>query len=102
MLILSLATIATLAFLLGSGLWIAFSLIGTAWIVLAFFSPFDPGPILASDFWGASYGWDLTAVPMFIWMGEILFRLGLAYKLLRVLFLLCNLLARCLFYMILI
>ena len=83
MLILSLATIATLAFLLGSGVWIAFSLIGTAWVVLTFFSPFDPGPILASDFWGASYGWDLTALPMFIWMGEILFRSGLADNMFR-------------------
>ncbi|MCE8015215.1 TRAP transporter large permease subunit [Halomonas sp. MCCC 1A17488] len=83
MLILSLATIATLAILLGSGVWIAFALIGTAWIVLAFFSSFDPGPILASDFWGASYGWDLTALPMFIWMGEILFRSGLADNMFR-------------------
>ncbi|WP_111411938.1 TRAP transporter large permease [Billgrantia lactosivorans] len=83
MLILSLATIATLAILLGSGVWIAFALIGTAWIVLAFFSPFAPGPILASDFWGASYGWDLTALPMFIWMGEILFRSGLADNMFR-------------------
>ena len=83
MLTLSLATIATLAFLLGSGVWIAFSLIGTAWVVLTFFSPFDPGPILASDFWGASYGWDLTALPMFIWMGEILFRSGLADNMFR-------------------
>ncbi|KAA0013567.1 TRAP transporter large permease subunit [Billgrantia pellis] len=83
MLILSLATIATLAILLGSGVWIAFALMGTAWIALAFFSSFDPGPILASDFWGASYGWDLTALPMFIWMGEILFRSGLADNMFR-------------------
>ncbi|MCE8019155.1 TRAP transporter large permease subunit [Halomonas sp. MCCC 1A11036] len=83
MLILSLATIFTLAILLGSGVWIAFALIGTAWIALAFFSPFAPGPILASDFWGASYGWDLTALPMFIWMGEILFRSGLADNMFR-------------------
>ncbi|MGR2737078.1 TRAP transporter large permease [Billgrantia sp. Q4P2] len=83
MLILSLATILTLAILLGSGVWIAFALIGTAWIALAFFSPFAPGPILASDFWGASYGWDLTALPMFIWMGEILFRSGLADNMFR-------------------
>nr|WP_206022122.1 TRAP transporter large permease subunit [Halomonas bachuensis] len=80
---LSLATILTLAILLGSGVWIAFALIGTAWIALAFFSPFAPGPILASDFWGASYGWDLTALPMFIWMGEILFRSGLADNMFR-------------------
>ncbi|MBA2777494.1 TRAP transporter large permease subunit [Billgrantia kenyensis] len=83
MLILSLATIFTLAVLLGSGVWIAFALIGTAWVALAFFSPFSPGPILASDFWGASYGWDLTALPMFIWMGEILFRSGLADNMFR-------------------
>ena len=83
MLLLSLATIFTLVLLLGSGVWIAFALIGTAWIALQFFSPFDPGPILASDFWGASYGWDLTALPMFIWMGEILFRSGLADNMFR-------------------
>ncbi len=83
MLLLSLATIVTLVVLLGSGVWIAFALIGTAWIALQFFSPFDPGPILASDFWGASYGWDLTALPMFIWMGEILFRSGLADNMFR-------------------
>ncbi|MCE9684122.1 TRAP transporter large permease [Halomonas alkalisoli] len=83
MLTLSLATLFTLALLLGSGVWIAFALIGTAWVALAFFSPFAPGPILASDFWGASYGWDLTALPMFIWMGEILFRSGLADSMFR-------------------
>jgi C4-dicarboxylate transporter, DctM subunit len=83
LLILSLASILTLAILLGSGVWIAFALIGTAWVALAFFSTFSPGPILASDFWGASYGWDLTALPMFIWMGEILFRSGLADNMFR-------------------
>ncbi|OJA05806.1 TRAP transporter large permease [Halomonas sp. QHL1] len=83
MLLLSLATIFTLVILLGSGVWIAFALIGTAWIALEFFSSFSPGSILASDFWGASYGWDLTALPMFIWMGEILFRSGLADNMFR-------------------
>jgi len=82
-LLLSLATIFTLVVLLGSGVWIAFALIGTAWIALEFFSSFSPGSILASDFWGASYGWDLTALPMFIWMGEILFRSGLADNMFR-------------------
>jgi C4-dicarboxylate transporter, DctM subunit len=80
---LSLAAILTLALLLGSGVWIAFALIGTAWVALEFFTPFAPSPILASDFWGASYGWDLTALPMFIWMGEILFRSGLADNMFR-------------------
>ncbi|MCA8862888.1 MULTISPECIES: TRAP transporter large permease [unclassified Halomonas] len=83
MLLLSLATIFTLVLLLGSGVWIAFALIGTAWVALEFFSSFSPVSILASDFWGASYGWDLTALPMFIWMGEILFRSGLADNMFR-------------------
>ena len=83
MLLLSLATLFTLVLLLGSGVWIAFALIGTAWIALEFFSSFSPASILASDFWGASYGWDLTALPMFIWMGEILFRSGLADNMFR-------------------
>ncbi|MGM0823469.1 MAG: TRAP transporter large permease [Pseudomonadota bacterium] len=83
MLLLSLVTIVTLFVLLGSGVWIAFALIGTAWVALSMFSSFAPGPVLASDFWGASYGWDLTALPMFIWMGEILFRSGLADNMFR-------------------
>ncbi|MGM0544432.1 MAG: TRAP transporter large permease [Pseudomonadota bacterium] len=83
MLLLSIVTIVTLFLLLGSGVWIAFALIGTAWVALSMFSSFAPGPVLASDFWGASYGWDLTALPMFIWMGEILFRSGLADNMFR-------------------
>ncbi|MCK0768541.1 MULTISPECIES: TRAP transporter large permease [Chromohalobacter] len=85
MLTLSLVTILVLALLLGGGVWIAFALLGTGWIALTFFGSFEPGPILASDFWGASYGWDLTALPMFVWMGEILFRSGLADNMFRAL-----------------
>lgn len=85
MLTLSLATLFTLAILLGGGMWIAFALLGTGWIALTGFSSFEVGPILASDFWGASYGWDLTALPMFVWMGEILFRSGLADNMFRAL-----------------
>ncbi|WP_110603125.1 TRAP transporter large permease, partial [Salinicola lusitanus] len=85
MLTLSLATLFTLAILLGGGVWIAFALLGTGWIALTGFSSFEVGPILASDFWGASYGWDLTALPMFVWMGEILFRSGLADNMFRAL-----------------
>ncbi|WFF40192.1 TRAP transporter large permease subunit [Salinicola endophyticus] len=85
MLTLSLATLFTLALLLGGGVWIAFALLGTGWLALTGFSSFEVGPILASDFWGASYGWDLTALPMFVWMGEILFRSGLADNMFRAL-----------------
>ena len=66
MLTISLVTLLALAVLLGSGVWIAYALLGTGFIVLTLFFPLEPGPILASDFWGASYGWDLTALPMFV------------------------------------
>ncbi|GEN25896.1 hypothetical protein HCU01_38450 [Halomonas cupida] len=85
MLVISIVTLVALAVLLGSGVWIAYALLGTGWLVLSLFFPLAPGPILASDFWGASYGWDLTALPMFVWMGEILFRSGLANNMFRAL-----------------
>lgn len=85
MLVISIVTLLALAVLLGSGVWIAYALLGTGWLLLTLFFPLAPGPILASDFWGASYGWDLTALPMFVWMGEILFRSGLANNMFRAL-----------------
>ena len=64
--------------LLGSGIWIAIvlAMIGFVAMVLQVSAP--PGAVLATSFWSASNSWDLTALPMFIWMGEILFRTRLA------------------------
>ncbi|WP_043526171.1 TRAP transporter large permease [Litchfieldella xinjiangensis] len=64
--------------LLGSGVWVAFSLLAIGWLGISQFTSIPAGDVLASDVWGASYSWDLTALPMFIWMGEILFRSRLA------------------------
>ena len=36
------------------------------------------GQVLATSMWTASNSWDLTALPMFIWMGEILYRTKLS------------------------
>jgi len=60
--------------LLSSGIWIPFSLIGLGWIVIYFFSDAPIGTVLASSIWGSSYSWELAALPLFIWLGEILFR----------------------------
>jgi C4-dicarboxylate transporter DctM subunit len=64
--------------LLGSGIWIAvvLGMVGFVAMVLKVAAP--PGTVLATSFWSASNSWDLTALPMFIWMGEILFRTKLA------------------------
>lgn len=57
--------------LLGAGVWIALSLLTAGLIVFTFFAPLDPGSILSSTMWDASWNWALTALPLFVWMGEI-------------------------------
>jgi C4-dicarboxylate transporter, DctM subunit len=59
---------------LALGLWVAFSLSLVALVALASKPAIPAGQVLATSFWSASTSWDLTALPMFIWMGEILFR----------------------------
>jgi len=60
--------------LLGSGIWVAFSLMGVGMIGMLFFTGAPVGNVLATTVWGASNSWALAALPLFIWMGEILFR----------------------------
>jgi len=78
MLTMMLVLFGALLLLLGSGVWVAFSLLGLGWLGLSQFSSVPTGSVMASDIWGSSYSWELTALPMFIWMGEILFRSRLA------------------------
>ena len=59
---------------LALGLWIAFSLSLVALVALLSKPAIPAAQVLATSFWSASTSWDLTALPMFIWMGEILFR----------------------------
>jgi C4-dicarboxylate transporter DctM subunit len=64
----------TLFILLGSGVWIGLSLMGVAWIAMEFFTTRPAGDAMATTVWGSLSSWTLTALPLFIWMGEILFR----------------------------
>lgn len=59
---------------LALGLWVAFSLSLVALVALASKPAIPAAQVLATSFWSAPTSWDLTALPMFIWMGEILFR----------------------------
>ncbi|VFR37108.1 TRAP dicarboxylate transporter, DctM subunit, unknown substrate 5 [plant metagenome] len=61
------------ALLLG-GVWIGLSLFALGWATLTVFTDTLPGPLMANTTWGAASAWSLTALPMFIWMGEILTR----------------------------
>jgi len=66
--------LSVLFLLLGSGVWVAFSLISVAMAAFILFTEAPFGEILATTVWGASNSWALAALPLFIWMGEILFR----------------------------
>jgi len=64
--------------LLAGGLWVGLTLIGVAWLGMELFSPRPAGDAMAVTIWGSSSSWTLTALPLFIWMGEILFRTRLS------------------------
>ncbi len=70
--------IGSLFVILGSGVWIGLSLTGVAWIAMELFSSRPAGEAMALTIWGSSSSWTLTALPLFIWMGEILFRTKLS------------------------
>ncbi|HXZ91317.1 MAG TPA: TRAP transporter large permease subunit [Burkholderiales bacterium] len=81
--IVSLVLVAALAALLASGLWIALTLLGVGWIAMVLFTSAPAGSLMATTVWGASTSWALTALPLFIWMGEILFRTRIAEDMFR-------------------
>jgi tripartite ATP-independent transporter DctM subunit len=64
--------------LLASGVWIAMTLAICGWVGQAFFVQTQPGKNLFSAFWESNASWELAALPLFIWMGEILFRTKLS------------------------
>ena len=59
---------------LGSGIWVAVSLLGVGLVGMTMFTSAPAGLVLATTVWGSSNSWALAALPLFIWMGEILFR----------------------------
>jgi tripartite ATP-independent transporter DctM subunit len=67
-----------LFFLLGSGVWIGLALLGAAYIGMELFTTRPVGDAMFTAIWSASSSWSLTALPLFIWMGEILFRTKLS------------------------
>jgi len=79
----TLLLIAALFLILGSGVWIGLALSGVAWIGMELFSSRPAGDAMAVTIWGSSSSWTLTALPLFIWMGEILFRTRLSQDMFR-------------------
>lgn len=71
---LALLVVVLMLLLLGSGLWVALSLLAVGLAAMGLFTNAPVGLVLATTTWGSSNSWALAALPLFIWMGEILFR----------------------------
>jgi len=77
--LLSVGLVIVLFLLLFGGLWVAFSLMAVAIVALTMFGDVSTiGLIMATTAWGESAKWTVTSLPLFIWMGEILFRTRLS------------------------
>ena len=72
--VIALALIVLLFAVLGSGLWIGLSLLAVALIGMELFTSRPVGDSMMLTIWGSTSSWTLTALPLFLWMGEILFR----------------------------
>ena len=70
--------VLSLFLILGTGVWIGLTLSGVAWIGMQLFTSRVAGDAMAVTIWGSASSWTLTALPLFIWMGEILFRTRLS------------------------
>ena len=75
--------ISILLIFLGSGIWVAISMIGVSSIGMMIFTSRPVGDAMATTIWGTSSSWTLTALPLFVWMGEILFRTKLSENLFK-------------------
>lgn len=82
-LFLTIFFISILLIFLGTGIWVALSMIGVSAIGMLLFTSRPVGDAMATTIWGTSSSWTLTALPLFVWMGEILFRTKLSENLFK-------------------
>ncbi|WP_293797748.1 TRAP transporter large permease subunit [uncultured Bosea sp.] len=76
--ILSIVLLGFLVLILASGVWIAVGLGLVGLLAMMLVTDIPIGQVLATTVWSASASWTLAALPLFIWMGEILFRTRLS------------------------
>jgi tripartite ATP-independent transporter DctM subunit len=82
-LFLTIFFISILLIFLGTGIWVALSMVGVSAIGMFLFTSRPVGDAMATTIWGTSSSWTLTALPLFVWMGEILFRTKLSENLFK-------------------
>lgn len=63
---------------LGTGIWVGLALLGVAFVGMELFTTRPVGDTMITTIWTSSSSWTLTALPLFIWMGEILYRTRLS------------------------
>jgi len=69
--------------LLGTGVWVALALMGVAYVGMEMFTVRPAGDAMVTTIWTTASSWTLTALPLFIWMGEILYRTRLSEDMFR-------------------
>jgi C4-dicarboxylate transporter, DctM subunit len=84
-LIMSLVVFGILFLALACGIWVGFSLFIVGFLGMVLFSPLPPGPNMGSSVWATVEKWEYVALPLFIFMGEILYRSGISEKLFKAL-----------------
>ena len=69
--------------LLGSSVWVGLALLGVAFVGMELFTSRPAGDAMITTIWTGASSWTLTALPLFIWMGEILYRTRLSQDMFR-------------------
>jgi len=74
----SIILIVLLFAFLGGGLWVAMALAALGLVSITMFSSAPAGLIMSTSIWGGTATWTVASLPLFVWMGEILFRTKLS------------------------
>ena len=80
---LSLVLLLFLIVILGAGVWIGVGLGLVGLLAMMLVTDVPIGQVMATAVWSSSASWTLAALPLFIWMGEILFRTRLSEQMFR-------------------
>ncbi|THT99248.1 TRAP transporter large permease subunit [Lampropedia puyangensis] len=80
---ISITLLVVLFALLGGGVWVGLTLAGVAWFGMEVLTGRPAGDAMAMTIWGSASSWTLTALPLFVWMGEILYRTNLSENMFR-------------------
>jgi C4-dicarboxylate transporter DctM subunit len=82
-LMMALVVFGILFLTLSAGIWVGFSLFIVGFMGMVIFSPLPAGNNMASSVWATIEKWEYVALPLFILMGEILYRSGISEKLFK-------------------